>query len=69
MVPRPKLTPTQEEVLLLIGDGLSYPEIAAARGTSKSSVEKTVQRYLKPAFGVTRKSELIKLAQRHFKPH
>jgi DNA-binding NarL/FixJ family response regulator len=68
MAPRPKLTATQEEVLILIGDGLTYPEIAAARGVSESAVEKCVQRQLKPKFGVRRKSELVKLAQRHFIP-
>lgn len=67
-MPRPKLTPTQEEVLLLIGDGLTTPEIAVARGTGPSAADHTVQ-LLKKRFGVKRKRELVRIAQRHFKPH
>jgi len=64
-VRRPKLTETQEEVLLLVGDGLTYPEIGAARGTSASSADKTTRR-LKEIFGVKRKSELVKVAHSYY---
>ena len=64
-MPRPKLTETQEEVLLLIGDGLTRDEIGVARGTSTSAVDSTIG-YLKRAFGVRRKSELIMRSHKYF---
>lgn len=62
---RPKLTHTQQEVLLLIGDGLTAWEIGEARGTTESGAGKTII-VLKRKFGVRRKSELVMCSHRYF---
>lgn len=64
-MPPPKLTDTQQEVLLLCGDGLTAWEIGEARGTSEKAADHIIQ-VLKKKFGVKRKSELVRCSNKYF---
>jgi DNA-binding CsgD family transcriptional regulator len=64
-VPPPKLTDTQQEVLLLCGDGYTAVEIGEIRGTGPDAAEHVVAT-LKKKFGVKRKSELVRCSNKYF---
>ena len=64
-MPPPKLTDTQQEVLLLCGDGYTAVQIGEIRGTGSSTADHTIQ-LLKKKFGVKRKSELVRCSNKYF---
>lgn len=66
MTPRRRpLTPRQEEVLVLVGDGHSYPAIAAKLGISLNGVRRLEER-LRKKLGARNKQELVVAARRYF---
>lgn len=66
MPPRRKpLTPRQEEVLVLVGDGYSYPAIARQLGISLNGVRRLEER-LRDKLGARNKQELVVEARRYF---
>lgn len=62
---RDALTPRQEEVLLLIGDGYTYRQIGDRLGISVSGVRK-IQAKLCAKLKAANKQELVVAARRYF---